>query len=46
MSNFLDKNELLICNEFIENGFIIKDVCDIGSLNILQEFLVEQSSKI
>lgn len=46
MSNFLDKNELLICNEFIENGFIVKDAYNIESLNILQEFLVEQSSKI
>ena len=46
MSNFIDKNEQLICNEFIDNGFIVKEASNITSLNILQEFLVEQSSKI
>ena len=44
MSNFLDKNEQLISDEFIENGFVIKEASCIASLNILQDFIVKQGS--
>ena len=46
MSNFLNNSEKLISDEFIQKGYIIKDASNFTTLNILQDILVEQSSKI
>ncbi|MDC1280939.1 2OG-Fe(II) oxygenase [bacterium] len=46
MSNFLDKEEQSIFNEFIKNGYIIRKTCNVSKLNILQNHLVEHSAKI
>jgi len=46
MSNFLDNSEKLISDEFIKNGYVIKDASNIITLNILQDLLVEHSVKI
>ena len=46
MSNFHNNSEKLISDEFIQKGYIIKDASNFTTLNILQDILVEQSSKI
>jgi sporadic carbohydrate cluster 2OG-Fe(II) oxygenase len=44
MSNFLDKDEQLIFKKFLKQGYIIEKTNYVSKLNLLQNFIVEQSS--
>ena len=44
MSNFLDKEEQLIYKKFLKHGYIIEKTNHLSKLDLLQNFIVEQSS--
>ena len=46
MSNFLDKNEKFIFDQFLQEGYVIKKTNNLPELDNLQNFLVKQSSEL
>ena len=45
MSNFLNKSEKLLSNEFEKQGFIIKDIKDQDSLKKIKKIFVDLNNK-
>ena len=43
--DFLSKNEKILANEFIDQGFIVREAANKDALNKIQKFVIDMLSK-